>query len=150
MRSLAMLFVLAIAMVGLAGPAQAQEPGFEVQVNVVGHTGIVKGSPSENVLSFSGPVGIPGVGLAPGGYIFRLIAPSVMQVLSENRSMVYASFFVTPIRRNEVTSDYAVTLRRFLDDAPARITALFPPHASSGYELTYPKSEVWAEKFAMK
>lgn len=152
MKSFAMLFVVFIAFVGLVRPANAQTQGFEVNVTVLGHTGAVAGSSSDHFLAFSAPVEVPGVGLAPGAYIFRFIAPSVIQVLSENRSMVYAMFFVIPTWRSEVTNDYAVTLRRIRNDAPARIATLFPPDASTGYELTYPKMEIAAstEQLAMR
>jgi hypothetical protein len=40
----------------------------EVQVTVVGHTGDARGSSSDHVLGFSGPVGVHGVALAPGTY----------------------------------------------------------------------------------
>jgi hypothetical protein len=40
-----------------------------------------------------------------------------MQALNENRSMVYAMFFVNPTQTSEVTSDYAVTLRRIREAA---------------------------------
>jgi hypothetical protein len=151
MRSF-MLFGVFMAFVGLAQPANAQTQGFEVQVTVTGHTGDVAGSSSEHFLTFSAPVGVPGVGLAPGMYIFRFIAPSVIQVLSEDRSIAYAMFFVTPAWRSEVTDDYAVSLRRVHSDAPARIATLFLPGASTGYELTYPKVEIAAvaEQVAMK
>lgn len=140
-----MPFVAFVALVCLARPASAQAQGFEMNVTVVGHTGIVAGSPSDHFLSFSGPIEIPGVGLAPGAYIFRFITPSVMQVLSENRSTVYAMFFVTPTWRNEATSQYSVTLRRMWDDAPTRLAAMFPRYSSTGYEPTYPTLPVIEE-----
>jgi hypothetical protein len=91
-------------------------------------------------------VGVPGVALAPGTYIFRFVAPSVMQVLKEDRSMAYAMFFTIPTERSEVTSDYAVTLQRIRDDAPPRIATLFPPNAWTGYELAYPNVEIAPEE----
>ena len=152
MRSFTLLCVVFTAFVGLAPPAIAQTPGLDVQVTVLGHTGDVVGASSDHFLTFSSPVEVPGVGLKPGAYLFRFVAPSVMQVLSEDRSMVYAMFFVTPTWRSEVTSDYAVTFRRTLHDAPARIATLFTPDASTGYELAYPTIEIAAEaeSIAMK
>ena len=120
MRSFAVLFVVFIAFVALARPAHAQAPGLDVQVTVVGRTAPVSGSSSDHFLTFSAPVQVPGVALKPGAYIFRFVAPSVLQVLSEDRSMVYAMFFATPTWRSEVTSDYAVTLRKIRSDADRR------------------------------
>jgi len=144
MRSFAVLFVVFMALVGLARPAHAQTQGLDVQVTVLGRTSPVSGSPSDLFLTFSGRVQVPGVSLGAGAYIFRFVTPSVMQVLNEDRSMAYAMFFVTQTRRNEVTDDYAVTLRRIHNDAPPRITTLFLPGASTGYELMYPKVEIAA------
>jgi hypothetical protein len=146
MKSLTtLLFVICMAFFGMARPANAQTHDLEVQVTVLGHTGPVAGSATDHFVTFSGPVEVPGIGLAPGAYIFRFLTPSVVQVTNQNRSMVYGMFLVTPTWRPEVTSDYAVTLRRAQIDAPARVAALFPPNASIGYELTYPKAEIAAE-----
>ena len=151
MKSLAMLLVALVASVCLVPLAEAQTQGLEVNVNVVGHEGIVAGSASDHFLSFSGPVGIPGVGLAPGTYIFRFVAPSVMQVLSEDRSTAYGMFFMTRTWRSEAIDEYAVTLRRVVDDAPARIETMFAPNSLTGYELTHPAASVTSvEQIAMK
>jgi len=146
MRSFAMLLIVGMALVGAAQPVHAQTQGLDVQVTVVGHSGTVAGSLSDHILAFSSPVGVPGVSLAPGTYIFKIVAPSVMQVWNEDRSMAYAMFFTIPAERSEVTSDYAVSLRKIRDDVPARITTLFPPGASTGYELLYPNVEIAAEE----
>lgn len=140
MKPFTMLLVALVVSVCLAPLAEAQTQGFEVDVNVVGHEGIVSGSASDHFLNFSGPVGIPGVALAPGTYIFRFVAPSVMQVLGEDRSTAYGMFFVTPTWRSEASDEYAVTLRRIVEDAAARIETMFHPNSLTGYELTYPVS----------
>ena len=150
MKSFAVLFVVFIAFVGLARPAHAQAQGLDVQVTVLGHAGAVVGSSSDHVLTFSGPVQVPGVSLGSGAYLFRFVAPSTIQVLKADRSMVYAMFFVSPTLRSEVTSDYAVTARRIKADAPPRIITLFLPETSRGYEFTYPKVASAAGQIAMK
>jgi hypothetical protein len=139
MKWLAASGIAWLVLFGLAPPVHAQE-GFDVNVIVRGDIGPVTGSSSDTFLSFSSPVGIPGVGLAPGTYIFRTVTPSVMQVLDEDRSTVYAMFFVTPVSRTDVTNDDPVELRRIEDDAPPRIVAVFPPAASRGYRLMYPEA----------
>jgi hypothetical protein len=152
MKSFAILLAGFMAFATLARPAHAQTQGVDVSVTVLGRTTAVTGSSSEHFLTFSAPIGIPGVGLAPGTYIFRFIAPSVMQVLSEDRSTAYAAFFVVPTSRSEITSEYAVVLRRVRSDAPARIATMFAPDASTGYELIYPNMEIAVEsrQVAMK
>jgi hypothetical protein len=137
-ETVGVLTVVFIAFVGLSRLADAQE--LDIHVTVPGHPGQVAGASSDNFLTFSGPVGVPRVGLAPGAYVFRFIAPSVMQVLNESRSIVLATFFVTPAWRSDAT-EYTVTLQRVRNDAPVRIAALFPRDASTGYEFIYPKTE---------
>ena len=138
MKSLVTVGVALTVMIVFATPVKAQQERFGVDVTVRSHVGPVTGSSSDSFLSFSSPVGVPGVGLAAGTYIFRRITPSVMQVLSEDRSTVYAMFFVIPTSRAEVTDEYAVKLRRIRDDAPPRVTAVFPPAALTGYQPMYP------------
>ncbi len=143
MKSFAMLIVAFVALIGFAPPAHAQVQGGDIQVTVQGHAGPVVGSASDHFISFSAPVGVPGVGLAPGAYVFRFIAPhSVIQVLNENRSIVYTMFLVRPTFRAETVSDYTVTLRRIRSDAPPRIVNMYLPDTQNGFEFVYPEQEV--------
>jgi hypothetical protein len=126
--------------IGFTTPLSAQQNRFDVDVTVRGDRGSVAGSPSDTFFSFSSPVGIPGVSLPPDTYIFRQVTPSVVQVLSEDRSMVYGMFFVTPAWRAEASDEYAVTLERIDEKAPPRITAVFQPSQSTGYHPMYPET----------
>jgi len=136
------LCVALVACLAQAQPARAQTstPGVDVEVTVVGHAGVVAGSPSDHFLTFSAPVELPGVALKPGTYVFRLIAPAVLQVLNDRQTMSYGMFQTTQALRSEATNGYVVRLRRTLDEAPARLTALFLPGQTTGYELWYPKT----------
>jgi len=140
MKSFAVASIVLLTWFGMTHPVSAHAQGIDVKVTVLGHTGDAVGSASDNFLTFSAPVSVPGVALAPGGYIFRIVNDddSVMQVLSADRSQVYAMFQVTPTSRKDAGSGYDVTVQRVRDDAPARIVSLFSPNASVGYELTYP------------
>ncbi len=138
----AMACVAFAACVGLASPAAAQAPGIDINVTVLGHTGVVAGSPTDHFLSFNTPVEVPGVGLTAGTYIFRFVAPDVIQVISEDRSNVYAMFFVQAAWRPESTEQHEITVRRVRDDAPPRITAIFPPNSEDGYEPVYPSEQL--------
>lgn len=124
-----------VTFLALSGSAGAQTQPLEFKVTVQAET--LKGSAGDHFLTFSGPVAIPEVGLAPGTYVFRLVAPSVMQVLSRDRSQLYATFFTVPVSRGEVTDNYEVTMVRVNDLAPVRIVRWFEPNRSSGYELLY-------------
>ena len=59
-----------------------------MRVTVVGHVGEVRGAAAEHFLSFSAPIEIPGATLTPGTYIFKTVAPLILEVMNEQRSTV--------------------------------------------------------------
>lgn len=105
----------------------------EFTVEVVARTTPLTGTAGEQFLSFSGPVQVPGVGLAPGTYVFRLIEHSFMQVTSADRRTVYSLFPVVPVTRLVATATHEVRLERTAAEAPMRLTAIFAPGATQGY-----------------
>ena len=118
-------------------PARAQTGRFETAITVVGRTGVA-GSPGEHFLTFSAPVQVPGVSLAAGAYIFRFVTPSVVQVLSADRTAVYAMFTTAPAQRRNATADFALTFAYNRFDAPVRVGKIFTPGSSAGVEFLYP------------
>ncbi len=118
--------------------AQAQQP-MEFTVTVTGHAGVVRGSPSDHFMFFSGPIEIPGVGLKPGTYVFQMVEPSIVRVLSQDRSTVYATFFTTPVQRPVSSDKEQMTLERTSAGAPARIAAWYLPNHSDGVAPLYPQ-----------
>jgi hypothetical protein len=110
--------------------AQTQPQPLEYTVTVSGSLSHVRGATGDHFLSFSGPIEIPGVGLAPGTYIFQFPATGVVRVMSQDHSTVYATFFTTPVRRNTSTLATQVEFERSAEGAPLRIAAWFP----SGWE----------------
>jgi hypothetical protein len=136
------LALLSLTMALTALPAAAAPPSTsDLHVTVVGRAGTVSGSPSENVLTFDSPVDVPGVGLAPGEYVFQIIAPSIMRVSNPDHSKTFATFFVTPSERPTATDDYAVSMARTTAGAPPRIDKLFVPNLRAGYEFLYPQTK---------
>jgi hypothetical protein len=145
MKSRAAVLAACVWFLALSGQAVAQTTQrFEANVTVRGHAAL--GSPSEHFLRFSAPVGIPGVGLAPGTYIFRIVAPSVVQVLSGDRAHAYAMFWVNPISRSKVTDRDEMTLKKIRDDAPVRIAAWYLAGSSTGYEPMYRNNSRLSER----
>jgi hypothetical protein len=145
MKSLWIVVVAFVALVALPRSANAQTQPFELTVTVTGHVGEMSGTPADHLMTFSAPVQIPGVALAPGAYVFRFVAPSVVQVLNSDRSEVYAMFHTTPASRDETSDRYGVTFQRLRDDAPLRIVAWFLPDRSIGFEPVYSKEAITAE-----
>ena len=138
MKLVRLVLLIGAALLTLAVvPVHAQTGRFETAVTVVGRSGEA-GSPFEHVLTFSGPVQIPGVSLAAGAYIFRFVTPSVVQVLSGDRSEVYAMCTTVPAVRRDVTNGYLVKFAYNRFDAPARLGTLFAPGSTTGVEFVYP------------
>src|SRR5262249_47374246 len=87
------------------------------------------------------PVEVPGANLVPGTYLFRLVARTVIQVMSADRSRVYTSFFTL---RADGEGDSGgrerIKFQRFEDDGPLRLVAGYPAD-SPGFEFQYAKSK---------
>jgi hypothetical protein len=94
-------------------------------------------------LTFSAPVQIPGVTLNAGTYRFRLANPgtsrNVLQVLSNDGSIVYAMFHTFTDRRTSLTEDPVVTFRETPTGVPPAVRSLFYGGEYRGYEFVYPK-----------
>jgi LPXTG-motif cell wall-anchored protein len=96
-------------------------------------------------MTFSAPVQIPGVTLNAGTYRFRLANPetsrNVLQVLSNDGSIVYAMFHTMYDSRTSVTEDPVVTFRETPAGVPPAVRTLFYGGEHRGYEFVYPKGE---------
>lgn len=89
-------------------------------------------------LTFGGPVQIPGVTLGAGTYIFERVGPyvpNVIQVLSRDRSMVFAAMFTTQVDRRDRGSQLVFWETR-PRTAPA-IKAWYPEGGKRGHEFGY-------------
>jgi hypothetical protein len=94
-------------------------------------------------LTFSAPVQIPGVTLGAGTYRFHLTNPetsrNVLQVLSDDGSIVYAMFHTIPDGRASLTEDPMVTFGETAEGVPPAVRSLFYGGEYRGYEFVYPK-----------
>jgi hypothetical protein len=97
-------------------------------------------------MTFSKSVQIPGAVLDPGTYRFRLadptLGPQVMQVLSNDGSIVYSMFFTREDWRNKVTDQPTVTFRETPAGVPPAVRSLFYGGETRGYEFVYAKGEL--------
>jgi hypothetical protein len=95
--------------------------------------------------TFSGPVELPGVALAPGTYMFRILSPndghSVVQVASANGRETYGIFFTLPVRRAMPPNEAEVHFMKSGAGAPPAIQAWWSPDDSTGFEFIYPKTQ---------
>jgi hypothetical protein len=94
--------------------------------------------------TFSAPVAVPGVTLAPGKYLFRLAdttSRSVVQVLSADGNRPYATFFAVRAERPTPPEKPEVTFMETAAGTPLPIKAWWYPGERTGYEFVYPKEQ---------
>ena len=134
MKRLITVALTAATLTCFAAAAAAQQP-LEYKVTVTAE--VVKGSPSDHFMTFSGPVHLPNVTLGAGTYVFRLLGSSVIQVTNVEGSEHYAMFFTTPIQRPEANDDYEVVAAVRAYQAAPRIEKIFLPNKLQGFEVMY-------------
>lgn len=94
-----------------------------------------------NHLTFSGPVGLPGVTLPRGTYTFELIPlhPDIVRVLSRDGSQLYFTGLARQVRRPAgLPADRIVTLLETPRGVAPRINAWYPMGGSIGHQFIYP------------
>lgn len=93
-------------------------------------------------MTFSGPVALPGVTLPEGSYVFRMVAPRVVQVLSGDLKTAYAMTMTIPVARTEAAKEVKVTLKEAPAGEPPVLNGWFMPWEFAGHELVFPKPSV--------
>jgi hypothetical protein len=98
------------------------------------------------VVTFSGPVEIPGAGaqvLPAGTYVFRLLDSQsdrhIVQVFNEDETHIYATILAIPNWRLQPTDKTVMTFAERAAGEPQAIRAWFYPGDNSGQEFVYPK-----------
>jgi len=101
----------------------------------------------ETIVSFSGPVEIPGVGaqiLPAGTYVFKLMDSQsdrhIVQIFNKQRDHVYATILAIPNFRLKSTDKTVITFRERAVGSPEAIRAWFYPGNNWGQEFVYPKT----------
>jgi len=127
---------------GVSAPAtaaQTREQSLQFTVTVTGHAGNRTGTPSDHFMTFSAPIEIPGAALSPGTYLFRFVTPTVVQVLSADRSQVYGMFLTTPAEKGDQSDRSEMTFEGQTDKAPVRIAGWFMQPSAEGLAPVYPR-----------
>jgi hypothetical protein len=104
----------------------------------------------KTVMTFSGPVEIPGVhlkgwGILPAGtYVFRILDSQserhIVQIFNETETQVYATIIAIPNYRLKATDKTVVTFRERPAGQPEALRAWFYPGRNWGEEFVYPKA----------
>ncbi len=105
---------------------------------------------NKTVISFSGPVEIPGVhltgfGILPAGtYVFKLLDSNsdrhIVQIFSEDMKTVYATILAIPNYRLHATDKTVMTFSERPAGEPEALRAWFYPGKNWGDEFVYPKA----------
>ena len=100
------------------------------------------------VLTFSGPVEIPGQILPAGTYVFKLVNSNsnrhIVQVVSKDENHVFGTFLAIPNHRRNPSEKTIIRFEERAAGSPQAIKAWFYPHKIYGHEFVYPKAEALA------
>src|SRR5689334_24426233 len=105
----------------------------------------------KTVITFSGPVEIPGVhltgwGVLPAGtYVFKILDSQsdrhIVQIFSKDELTVYATILAIPNFRLKATDKTVMTFRERPAGQPEALRAWFYPGRNWGEEFVYPKAK---------
>jgi hypothetical protein len=105
----------------------------------------------KTVITFSGPVEIPGVhltgwGILPAGtYVFKILDSQsdrhIVQIFSKDELTVYATILAIPNYRLKATDKTVITFRERPAGQPEALRAWFYPGRNWGEEFVYPKAK---------
>jgi hypothetical protein len=101
----------------------------------------------KTVITFSGPVEVPGVGaqiLPAGTYVFKVVdSPSdrhIVQILSPDEKHVFTTILAIPNYRLKTTDKTVITFRERPAGQPEALRAWFYPGRAWGEQFVYAKS----------
>jgi hypothetical protein len=105
----------------------------------------------KTVMTFSGPVEIPGVhlvgfGVLPAGtYVFKILDSQsdrhIVQIFSQDEKTIYATILAIPNYRLKATDKTVVTFRERPAGEPEALRAWFYPGRNWGEEFVYPRAQ---------
>lgn len=100
----------------------------------------------ETVITFSGPVEVPGVGaqtLPAGTYVFKILDSMsdrhIVQIFNKDKTHVFATVLAIPNYRLKTTDKTVITFRERPAGQPEAIRAWFYPGRQWGEEFVYAK-----------
>jgi len=106
---------------------------------------------NKTVITFSGPVEIPGVhlkgwGVLPAGtYVFKLLSSQsdrhIVQIFNKDETVVYATILAIPNYRLKATGKTVMTFRERPAGLPEALRAWFYPGKVWGDEFVYPRAK---------
>src|SRR6202166_4628504 len=102
----------------------------------------------KTIVTFSGPVEIPGQVLSGGTYVFKLADSSsdrdIVQVFSKDEKHLYGTFLTIPDQRLRPAGKTIITFDERPADSPEAVRAWFYPGDNTGHAFVYPKPKAVA------
>ncbi|MGA7928089.1 MAG: hypothetical protein WCA20_19130 [Candidatus Sulfotelmatobacter sp.] len=102
-------------------------------------------SNQETKMTFNEAVEIPGQTLPPGTYWFVVVdtggSRNIVQIFSEDRSVLCATLMTVPADRLEVSGETTLTFAERPHSKPQALLTWFYPGETTGHEFIYPKNE---------
>jgi hypothetical protein len=99
----------------------------------------------KTILTFSGPVQIPGATLPAGSYVFKLAdIPGnrhVVQVFDKDEKKIYTTLLAVPNQRMEPSDKPIVLFSERATGSPQAVKVWYYPGETIGNEFVYPKSQ---------
>jgi hypothetical protein len=99
----------------------------------------------KTILTFSGPVQIPGVTLPAGSYVFKLAElpgnRHVIQVFDKEEKKLYTTILAIPNDRVEPSDKPLVLFSERASGSPQAVRVWYYPGERTGNEFVYPKSQ---------
>jgi len=99
----------------------------------------------KTILTFSGPVQIPGVTLPAGSYVFKLAdIPGnrhVVQVFDKDEKKIYTTMLAIPNQRLDPSDKPVVLFSERASGSPQAVKVSYYPGETIGNEFVYPKSQ---------
>jgi len=99
----------------------------------------------KTILTFSGPVQIPGATLPAGSYVFKLAdIPGnrhVVQVFDKDEKKIYTTMLAVPNQRAEPSDKPIVLFSERASGSPQAVKVWYYPGETIGNEFVYPKSQ---------
>jgi hypothetical protein len=99
----------------------------------------------KTILTFSGPVQIPGATLPAGSYVFKLAdIPGnrhVVQVFDKDEKKIYTTMLAIPNERMEPSDKPIVLFSERASGTPQAVKVWYYPGERIGNEFVYPKSQ---------
>src|SRR5882672_2194156 len=99
----------------------------------------------KTILTFSGPVQIPGATLPAGSYVFKLAdIPGnrhVVQVFDKDEKKIYTTLLAVPNQRMEPSDKPIVLFSERASGTPQAVKVWYYPGETIGNEFVYPKSQ---------